>query len=484
MTEVQILKKRKERKTMEKTRKILAVLTILVMTLCMTTTVFAAGEGTITISNAVADQTYNAYRIFDLESYSEETEAYSYKINDEWSGFATSEAAKEYIAVDEDGYVTWIKKDDAENDIGAAEFAQLALTYAKDNAVTPTATQKATKETVEMTGLDLGYYLVDSTVGTLCELTTTATTVTITDKNDIPTIENYVKADSGEFDETNTATIGDTVEHKVVINAKEGAENYVLTIANSEGLSDPEVTVVKLGEETVDPSNYDVTITDNDIKIVFKEDFLDTLTDTSVIEVYHSEILNENAAIYDEVNTSEATLTHGENNDIIASDGVVTTYTYEFDLVKTKTDNTVLEGATFKLYDSETDGAEIPVVKVSDGVYRVAVEGETGVEIEAGQATIQGLGNGTYYLEEVAAPEGYNELSARAAVTIDDDNNKATVNDTTYAIGGVQVINKTGTELPTTGGMGTTILYIIGGALMIGAGVTIVARKKMSANQK
>ena len=497
MTEVQILKKRKERKTMEKTRKILAVLTILVMALCMTTTVFAAGVGTITISNAVAGQTYNAYRIFDLESYSTETGAYSYKINDTWKAFAESADAQAYITVDDDGYVTW-KEEVSTDEATAAEFAQKALAYAKANSIAPTKAETAGEgvDAVAIAELDLGYYLVDSTVGTLCELTTTATEVTITDKNDVPTIENFVKADSGAWDETNTATIGDTVEHKVEINAKEGAENYVLTIDNSVGLSNPTVTEVKLGEDTVEPSNYDVTITDNDIKIEFKKEFLDTLTDDSVIEVYHSETLNENAVIYDGTkgNTSTATLTHGEKNDITATDGAVTTYTYRFDLVKTKTDDTILKGATFKLYDAATEGDEIKVVKVSDGVYRVATEAEAAqaVVIEAGIAQISGLGNGTYYLEEVAAPEGYNKLSSRASVTIKDTLNIAItqttesdgVNVEKYLSGGVQVENKTGTELPTTGGMGTTILYIIGGTLMVAAGVTIVARKKMSANQK
>lgn len=468
---------------MEKTRKILTLLTILVMALCMTTTVFAEGEtGTITIDNAIVDQTYNAYRIFDL-SYSPAAEeggvaAYSYTVNSAWTNFINGTDIKDkYVSIDDAGYVTWVQ------DADAAEFAKLALAYAETNSVAATATQKATAETVTMADLPLGYYLVDSTVGTLCALDTTDTEVTITDKNDEPTIENYVYGDSNGWVETNTATIGTEVEHKVVINAKEGAENYVLTIDNSDGLSDPEVTEITLDGTKVDPSNYTVTTNGNDITVTFNQDFLDKLTDDSVIEVFHKETLNENAAIYDGTNTSTATLTYGENKDLTATDAAVITYTYEFDLVKTDSSKKVLDGATFKLYDAETEGNEIAVVKVEDGIYRVAVEGETGVAIEAGNVTIQGLGNGTYYLEEETAPEGYNELTARKSVTIASTNNKATVADGTYDNGGVQVINKTGTELPTTGGMGTTILYIIGGTLMVAAGVTIVARKKM-ANQK
>lgn len=473
---------------MEKTRKILTLLTILVMALCMTTTVFAAGEtGTITIGNAIVDQTYNAYRIFDL-SFSPATEeggvaAYSYTVNSAWTNFINSADIKDkYVSIDNAGYVTWVE------DADAAEFAKLALAYAKTNSIAATATQKATAETVTMADLPLGYYLVDSTVGTLCALDTTDTEVTITDKNDEPTIENYVKADSGDWAETNTETIGKDVEHKIVINAKEGAEGYVLENVYSEGLTYKEVTSVTLDGTEVSKDDYTVEKTENGFKITFDQEFLDTLKDTSKIEVFHTATLNKDAEIHAGENTSEAKLSYGEKSDIkVAVDNPVITYTYEFDLVKTDSSKKVLDGATFKLYDAETAGNEIKVVAVEGqtGVYRVALEGETGVveSIPAGQATIQGLGNGTYYLEEVAAPEGYNELTARQSVTIASTNNKATVADGTYDNGGVQVINKTGTELPTTGGMGTTILYIIGGTLMVAAGVTIVARKKM-ANQK
>ena len=157
------------------------------------------------------------------------------------------------------------------------------------------------------------------------------------------------------------------------------------------------------------------------------------------------------------------------------------TETYYFDLVKDNDKDEVLEGAEFKLYDAETSGNEIPVVKVSDGVYRVAVTGETGVAIEAGTARIQGLdGTKTYYLEEIKAPAGYNILTSRVAVQMESADHPATVENNKYVSGGVEVVNQRGAELPSTGGIGTTIFYVIRAILVIGAGILLVTRRRMS----
>lgn len=128
-----------------------------------------------------------------------------------------------------------------------------------------------------------------------------------------------------------------------------------------------------------------------------------------------------------------------------------------------------LTGATFKLYDAETGGNEIKVVKVEDGVYRVAEDGEDGVEIEAGSVTVKGLAaDATYYLEETKAPEGYNILTERQAVTIKADNSAE-----------AKVVNNAGTELPSTGSYGTTIFYVLGTVLVAGVLIYVVASRRV-----
>ena len=101
------------------------------------------------------------------------------------------------------------------------------------------------------------------------------------------------------------------------------------------------------------------------------------------------------------------------------------TYTFKVDVVKTDSDNKVLDGAQFKLYDAKTGGKEIALVKVPDGVYRLAEDGETGVEYITtvnGQLEIKGFdANTNYYLEETKAPDGYNKLAERVEIAVKED---------------------------------------------------------------
>ena len=160
-----------------------------------------------------------------------------------------------------------------------------------------------------------------------------------------------------------------------------------------------------------------------------------------------------------------------------------------FDIIKTDSSMKVLNGAKFELYDAQTAGNKIDLVKVSDGVYRVATateknaEGFTSAVIEAGKATVKGLdANTTYWLEETEAPAGYNKLAGRVEVKIENSNLTTNMTGDTWATdnGGVQITNKTGTELPSTGGMGTTLFYTLGSILVLGAGILLVTKKRMS----
>lgn len=162
------------------------------------------------------------------------------------------------------------------------------------------------------------------------------------------------------------------------------------------------------------------------------------------------------------------------------------TYVYGFDLQKYKneaTEGNELDGAEFRLYDTPAGGNEILLIKTEDG-YIVPdsaqkAENPKYVNIEAGFAKICGLKEGTYYLEEVKAPAGYNPLTSRIKVTV----GRAQDSDFDGIIDeAVKVVNNTGVMLPETGGIGTTIFYVVGGLLMAGAVVLLITKKKMSAN--
>ena len=474
---------------MKRTKRIASVLLALVMALSLITTAFAAGEtGSITIDNAVVGQTYTIYQILDLESYNKDSGAYAYKATAAWRDFINGADVKSvYVNVDAQGYVTWVK------DADVAAFAKLAQKYAADKHITNQGTEKADSTKVEFIGLDLGYYLVDSTLGTICSLDTTNPSVTIKEKNAQPTVDKQVQENSNSnWGKTNDASIGDIVNFKSTISAKKGAKGYVLHDKMSEGLTfNADSVKVKVGDQILKANeNYTLVTNCKDgctFEITFKQTYLDTITEDTSIVVTYSATLNEKAVIYPEPNTNETKIVYGEGSETTWDE--TKTFTYQFDLVKTKTDNTVLNGAEFKLYDARTEGNEIALIDEGNGVYRVATAAEKAAEgfvsatIKAGKVTIKGLESGTYYLEETKAPAGYNVLAERVEVKIDHANLTATVEGGTYVSGGVQVINQTGAELPSTGGIGTTIFYVVGGLLVVAAGVLLVTRKRMSKSE-
>ena len=104
--------------------------------------------------------------------------------------------------------------------------------------------------------------------------------------------------------------------------------------------------------------------------------------------------------------------------------------------------------------------------------------------IEAGNVVVAGLKAGTYWLEETEPPAGYNPIDGRQSFTIVDADLMSDGADTDGVFdetSGVKVLNKTGSLLPSTGGIGTTIFYVVGGVLVAGAGILLVTKKRMSA---
>lgn len=501
---------------MKHTKKFVSLLLTLVMVLAMASTTFAAQEGTltggsITINDAVPRQTYKAYQILYLESYSHTTDddgnitatgAYAYKANTAWESWLRT--MTDYVQFDSQGYVTWV------GDADPAEFAKLAQAEAtKDgSAIRPDVTETApaaaegnTNSTVTFSNLKLGYYLVDTSLGTLCSLDTTNPSVVMEEKNEVPVPDKTVKEDStGVYGDSNTAQIGDTVEFKTIIHAKKGAQNYKLHDQMEDGLTLKQDSItVKVGEtKLIKDEDYtvafDVRCKDKngadaicDFEITFSNDYLATITTNTDIVVTYEAVLNEKAEIADATNDNDTKLDYGDGS--YSEWDTTTTKTFKFDIIKTDSNKKVLNGAKFALYDAETAGNKIDLVKESNGVYHVATAVEKNAEgfqsavIEAGKATVKGLdANTTYWLEETEAPAGYNKLSGRVEVRIENNNLTTTMTGATWADGdgGVHITNNTGAELPSTGGMGTTIFYIIGSVLVLAAVVLLIVRKRMS----
>lgn len=478
---------------MKNLKKMLASLIGLLMALTMgAMPAIAEGEtGSITINDAVVGQTYTIYQVLDLESYNASANAYSYKATAAWSTFINSDQIKgTYVEVDAQGYVTWKSGADV------AAFAKAAQKYAKDNSITNQGSVTATTTTVSFTGLDLGYYLVDTTLGTLCSLDTTNPDVVMEEKNEVPTNVKTVEEDStGNYGEKNDADIGQTVNFKSTITAQAGAENYVFHDTMSAGLTYTDVTGVTLNGTAVDASNYTVVstgLTDGcTFEVRFTQTFCDTLKANDQIVISYRATLNEKAVVAGEGNPNTSKVSYGDSsNTKYTPDSQTKTYTWDVDVfkytMKGETE-TALAGATFTL-SKNADGSN-PIALVSEGnnVYRVAKTDETATITEittdaTGKLTIKGLDADTYYLTETKAPNGYNKLAGPVTIVIGEN---GVVNATTEAPQGVdevKVLNQTGTQLPSTGGIGTTVFYVAGGALVLIAAVLLITRKRMNNN--
>ena len=477
-------------------KRVVSTLLALVLVLALAGTAAAAGEGSITIDNAVKGKTYTIYRIFDLDSHSEDYQALNYKVSAKWAAFfAEGAEGLNYVDIDELGYVTW--KENA----SAADFAAKAIAFAKAQNIANDGQKTADSSTVAFTVLELGYYLVQSDLGALCSLDTTMPNVTIKEKNSEPTVEKKVKEDStGAFGETNDADIGQTVDFETTITVVDGQpKGYVLHDTMSAGLTFNGKVEVKIGNRTLKAdTDYTLVTADLNDGCTFEVRFVDgQLKPNDVVTVTYSATVNEKAVIGGEGNPNTTKLSYTDGSTTTKKDtpeSKTYTYVWEFDVLKytmKKDTETPLAGAKFVLYKT-VDGKNY-YVKVTDGKVtgwtETKAEGTVFVTPANGSFTISGLDADTYYLEEVEAPAGYNKLAEPVKVTITASINAATNVGTatvTYgenSTGTVKIENKTGVELPSTGGVGTTIFYVIGGLLMAVAVVLLVTKKKMSATK-
>lgn len=502
-------------------KKITAIMFVFMMVVSMscnvkaddTTTAVTGEKGKITINNAVDGQTYTIYKLLDLESYDKTKNNYSYKPANGWESFIDQNT--DYFIKNEYDGISWKANESETTEQAqkrASALAKKALEYAKDpsKSITCSDTKTAHSTTVTFSGLDLGYYLVDSSVGALCSLNTTNPSAEIKEKNGQPTVEKKVSSTDGNgYGDSNDVNIGDKVYFQTIITAQAGAQDYVLHDTMDEGFTFTNNIQVKLNDSKVENQDYSIYLkgTENNkttdgctFEIRFTKDFCDKLKENDKIYVTYTAMLNSKAFIGinnndASGNTNATKITYGANNKV-SVESKTQTYTYQIPVFKyTGIGKTPLAGATFSLFTTETEGDAIKLVqKTGTQEYRLAIQGETGekevTEItttDTGRFSIQGLKPGNYWLEETAAPKGYNKLKKRikiavgahGAITIDGNYNA----DGTVSGGNLEaevgVENKTGTVLPSTGGVGTTIIYLVGAVLVLGSGVVLVTKRRV-----
>ena len=419
------------------------------------------------------------------------------------SGLVRDGSGKNYFNLFKNGGTTYVLANENLKN-GIADFAAKAKAYAEEKKLQPVQTAAASDgNELTISGLDLGYYLVRSDLGILCSLDTTAPNALVKEKNEATVI---VKNVEDTTKKQNVAEIGTYVKFTIQITVNDKAPvNYKLVDEMTDGLTfvknETYPLTVTVNENTLDAANYKVTETTEPrgFTLTFNnnaEGNASILKTGDVVTVTYYAQINENAKIADEANVNKAKVEYGTNSH--TEYDKTETYVWKMNIVKYTMEQETekkLAGATFQLSRDAAGAQVIKLVKVNDTTYRLALSTETEGVVdtittgETGELVINGLADGTYYLTETKAPRGYNLLREPVNVTIGHKDANGKLTETSFVAdqtqtdtsGLVKVENNAGAELPSTGGIGTTVFYVLGSAMALGAVILLVTKKRMAA---
>lgn len=489
---------------MKHARKLTSLLLALVMVFALAVTVAAEGttepaKGSITVDNPQNGTTYTAYKIFNVV-YDEATpKHYSYTIEggSEWFSIVETYAKTEGSGLTltlVNGTTTYVVT--TTDAFSAPPFADAlkAAVNGKAGRTLAVADGKATA-----TGLDLGYYFVTSSTDALCNLTTTNPAVIIHDKNEMPfeKKDDKVSAEVGE-------TVSYTIKGKVPDHTGFTKYTYLVTDTMSVGLTfNKDVKVTVDGADVTNACTCIYDVENNANKFTVSIPVRDYTIGHEILVTYTA-LVNENAVA--KISKNSATLTYSNNpSDSTKTDTTTTVEetVYSSKIAIEKVEKLAagatatpkkLKDAEFVLYKkapTDADPNAIQYYKKWDDTdttkavswVNTIAEATTVKTDENGEASFEGLANGTYYLVETKAPAGYNQLTEAQKVEVHDGEHNTPVTSETQLTVTATVENQAGTLLPSTGGMGTTIFYVLGAVLVVGAGVLLVTKKRMSQSE-
>lgn len=534
---------------MKSMKKLVTLLLSLVMLCALAMPAMAEGDGNYSITiTGTPGHTYIAYQVFQGVYFSGKDENHTddkkeYLSDVEWGSDVEGEAiitdlkassilGNSFTNKTNAEEVAYVLQNFENQSKEMDEFARIVGNHLKTTATGKSEGIALNEKTCKIEGLAAGYYLVkdmgfrqidgsykfnDGEIASKF-LVKVVGNATVTEKIQVPTIKKEV-ANQGNH---TSVDIGDDIDFKLTATVPDMANynNYTFVIRDtlSDGLTfkDGSVAVTVAGDAFTDYEWTAPTKDKNEFAITFTKKKLSEKLEHNAgatIVVTYKATLNSNALTKDK-ETNTAKLTYSNNPDGTGT-GTGTTpdapvYIYNFDLTVDKFDGTEnetvsadskrLKGATFILYKVEESKTLYYVQNKTtkavtwDENKTKATSQETNAN---GKATFEGLKEGTYYLEEIKAPSGYNTLKDPVPVTIKATyNTDGTLNTTaadcklTHEAEGKHyyqvesIANKAGAVLPSTGGIGTTIFYVLGSILALGAAVLLIAKKRMNGQDR
>lgn len=478
---------------------------VLALALVMSLAIGAAAEetGNITIKppvgvDANAENTYKIYKVFDAVGNGTNI---SYTVMDSKkdktlpTGFVTDPAGNvHYGTIDATGKVTKVET------LTTESLTAIANYVAGD---TPIATVTATGSANAVAkNIPNGYYYITTSTGTVVTIDSTNPNATVEDKTTAPTVTKII-SNASSFDTDGKkalAQVGSDVEFTATITVGAGAKGYVFHDIMEAGFTYNNDVKLYVGGSEVAAANYTTVTEDGDtFTVQIKDEYIMNLSTGTMITVRYSAKVNSDTLSTDSAQ-NKAYVSYGDpNSNNKTPEAKTDTYNAKMTVTKNDGEGKALAGAGFVLknasgaYYKYTEAvAADPDNNIAGSAASVAwytlAEGETlDAAIAAGKVTqyssdangavhaFTGLANGDYTLIENTVPAGYNKAKdvtftvAEAAYTAENLEQTATV------------VNQAGSALPSTGGMGTTIFYILGGLMTVGALVLLVTKKRMTA---
>lgn len=514
---------------MNSVKKVLALALVAVMMLALSVSAFA-DTGTLTVSNAMKGQTYKAYKIFSAvyADVTDPSKGVTYTVPSALESAVTSPFSVSTVVASNGEKVVTLADGTAEADV----LAWVKANYSRFDSTGTELTYSEVNGTASAT-LDHGYYYITSGLGSVITIDSLNNAVTVVDKNEakpngpIKTIEaqdSSIIASLDNVEDTNKkynyAAVGSVETFQVTFNATNWVQIADSDTTPDSGSADNNVKVTEWNFTdsptglNIDASTVKITV--NGTTIYENSSSVDTTNVTAVSGGGDSPLsitipwvnaggaslyatTTAGSALIPVVVTYNATVTSAaatavapnnvdvkyNTNTSLGTDSTKT-YTYKFQIDKTDKDYNVLVGAKFQLYAS--DGSTLLRFDQNGTTYTYNSTGSVDtIDMTSNAvALIQGLDQDTYVLKETQAPSGYNvaedtKIAKEVLKKVDE-----TITDNTGVEsdeGVVTVVNNVGAELPSTGGVGTTIFYVVGALLVVGAGVVLVTRRKVDSDK-